>query len=361
MGDFLFGEEAPDPQPMVTNRLDPQQGAVESVLGGLLTQGPGAANVPYGGQFAAPLTGFEGKSLAALEEAALPAASAKAGGTDFASMAVKNLMGQGPQDFNAMFQSTVADPLMKQFNQQTAPALQASLGRSAGGYGGTDRDRLTGMASDNLVSTLGRERERFAFDTEQARRQQVLGGAQLLGGLQTAGISELTNVLGAAGLPRTIQQGGMDRQYAEFVRQQQAEQARLNAMLGFLGIPTQQVDTVVGQGSPGLLGGMAPGLGSGIGMGLGSLLFASSKEFKEDGEPVEPNLVLEALEKLPVDRWKYKGDDRHHVGPYAEDFNKLFGLEDSPGIHAVDAHGVTFAALKAIFDRVKTLEEKEAA
>lgn len=360
MGDFFGGEEAPPPETRITSRLDPTQTGVENVLAEILKQGPGAAATPFGGQFTAPMTGFEGKSLAALEASALPQAQAKAGGTDAGSMAIKDLLSSGPQDFNKMFQATVADPLMQQFSQQTAPALQASLGRSAGGYGGTDRDRLVDMASNNLVSTLGRERERFAFDTEQARRNQVIAGAQTLGGLQSGGINDLLNVMTGASLPRTIEQGGLDRGYAEFARQQAAEQARLNAMLNFLGIQTNQVDTLVGQAQPGFLQGMAPGIGQGLGAASMALMF-SSEALKTDAEPADTASILEKMSQMRVDKWRYHGSPEEHVGPYAEEFNALFG--DGSHEHVIspiDAHGVTFAAIQELHDRIRRLEGKEA-
>lgn len=86
--------------------------------------------------------------------------------------------------------------------------------------------------------------------------------------------------------------------------------------------------------------------------GLAAMLMMSSKRFKEDREEIDESEVLQKLERLPVERWKYIGDDKAHIGPFAEDFQELFGLGDGETIHVVDAIGVLMAAVKALSKKV---------
>jgi hypothetical protein len=59
---------------------------------------------------------------------------------------------------------------------------------------------------------------------------------------------------------------------------------------------------------------------------------------------------------MPISTWSYKSDDRdvRHMGPMAQDFRAAFGLGDTDrAYHPIDAHGVTLAAIQALYDRVR--------
>ncbi|HWQ39164.1 MAG TPA: hypothetical protein VNM24_11260, partial [Burkholderiales bacterium] len=51
-------------------------------------------------------------------------------------------------------------------------------------------------------------------------------------------------------------------------------------------------------------------------------------------------------------------DQATHVGPYAEDFAKRFGVGDGKTISVIDAVGVTLAAVKGVAKKVDRLEAK---
>jgi len=80
--------------------------------------------------------------------------------------------------------------------------------------------------------------------------------------------------------------------------------------------------------------------------------FFSSEELKHD-HGHEPKL-LEKLKKVRINRWQYKGDDKTHVGPFSEEFNREFGIEtDRPDmINVIDALGVTLGAVKELSEQV---------
>lgn len=93
----------------------------------------------------------------------------------------------------------------------------------------------------------------------------------------------------------------------------------------------------------------------------------SSKEFKEapDKHPrgsryVDHERTLEAVERLPVERWRYKDGlglgDHEHVGPYAEDVHDAFGVGNDWMIHPADAIGIGLSATKALAKKVRVLE-----
>ena len=90
---------------------------------------------------------------------------------------------------------------------------------------------------------------------------------------------------------------------------------------------------------------------------LGSAWILSSSEFKEDLGPVD---ILENVKRLPIRRWKYKKEmgqgEEPHIGPYAEDFKKEFGVGDGKVIALVDYMGVQLAATKKIAEKLDDLQ-----
>jgi hypothetical protein len=79
----------------------------------------------------------------------------------------------------------------------------------------------------------------------------------------------------------------------------------------------------------------------------------SSEKFKA---PTEKNpQLLEKLKKVRVDKWKYHGGDRDHIGPYAEEFNQTFGVgkDHQRYLDLVDVVGVTLGAVKELNEKVE--------
>ena len=87
-----------------------------------------------------------------------------------------------------------------------------------------------------------------------------------------------------------------------------------------------------------------------------ALTFFSSEDLKHD-HGHEPELLAK-LKKVRVNRWQYKGDDKTHVGPFSEEFNKEFGIDtDRPDmINVIDALGVTLGAIKELDKKVEARE-----
>lgn len=96
---------------------------------------------------------------------------------------------------------------------------------------------------------------------------------------------------------------------------------------------------------------------------LGSAIFGnwgdifSDRNAKHEIKEVDNAEQLEALRKVPVSRWKYKGEDREHIGPMAQDFGEhINGEPDARVIHPVDAIGTLIASVQALADKVDALE-----
>ncbi len=55
---------------------------------------------------------------------------------------------------------------------------------------------------------------------------------------------------------------------------------------------------------------------------------ASSRQFKENLEPLVAKDILARIAKVPVDAREYKGTSERHIGPCAEDFHEQFDVGD---------------------------------
>lgn len=85
-------------------------------------------------------------------------------------------------------------------------------------------------------------------------------------------------------------------------------------------------------------------------------LCISDRNLKRDFAEVDAAAVLAKLRALPITTWRYEAEPEHvrHLGPMAQDFRSAFGLGNSErAFFAVDAHGVTMAALQALARRVE--------
>jgi hypothetical protein len=88
----------------------------------------------------------------------------------------------------------------------------------------------------------------------------------------------------------------------------------------------------------------------------GCPLCVSDRNVKRDIVPVDPQAVLDRLASIPVSTWSYKSDDPsvRHMGPMAQDFYAGFSLGATDKAYSpVDATGVTFAAIQALYDHMR--------
>lgn len=92
---------------------------------------------------------------------------------------------------------------------------------------------------------------------------------------------------------------------------------------------------------------------------LGTMaMMMCDKNIKTDKAPIDYHDILDGFEKVNIERWKYIGENREHIGPYAQEFKEAFGVGSGMDISPIDAIGVLMAANKALIDRVKALETR---
>jgi outer membrane murein-binding lipoprotein Lpp len=99
--------------------------------------------------------------------------------------------------------------------------------------------------------------------------------------------------------------------------------------------------------------------GCNIAAGGASITCASSATLKENFLDVDGDDVLARMRRIPVNTWNYidEGRQSRHMGPFAEDFWREFGLGTEPlAIGHLDIDGVNFAGVKALDARTLELQ-----
>ena len=88
-------------------------------------------------------------------------------------------------------------------------------------------------------------------------------------------------------------------------------------------------------------------------MGPEAPVVVSDRNLKDNFAAVDGRVVLARLAGIPILAWNYKADSAavRHMGPMAQDFYAAFGLGDTDkAIFSVDAQGVLFAAVQALYE-----------
>lgn len=85
-----------------------------------------------------------------------------------------------------------------------------------------------------------------------------------------------------------------------------------------------------------------------------SAYFACSHDYKNTIEPIDVDIALNAMCKMPVDMWKYKeGEDVDtHLSTYAEEFHEYLGLPARREISLIDMMGAVHASIQALAARL---------
>lgn len=87
----------------------------------------------------------------------------------------------------------------------------------------------------------------------------------------------------------------------------------------------------------------------------GTLTHGSDVNIKENIEAIEPMAVLDQVLDLPISTWNYKTNcaDVKHMGPMAQDFFGIFGLNNSDtGISSTDTSGVALGAIQGLNNKL---------
>jgi len=89
-------------------------------------------------------------------------------------------------------------------------------------------------------------------------------------------------------------------------------------------------------------------------------LCVSDRLLKQDIAPVDDQQIVDAVMRMPISEWSYKSDPSiRHIGPMAQDFRAAFGLGKTDRAYdPVDAHGVTFAAIRGLYQKLLVQEAR---
>ena len=182
-----------------------------------------------------------------------------------------------------------------------------------------------GAEADRAFNRAVSARQQGFAERAALRQQQFNELAALLGGQQVAPV----------GLPGFAPAAPLDVLGANAL----AQQARLNRYNAQLQGWNQ----------------LRQGLGGAL--GTAAAFFPSSRSVKTGNRPADHAASLAKLRGLDVEHWRYRGDARPHIGPYAEDFAAAFA-GDGRTIDAMDAIGATMSAVKGLAERVDALAER---
>lgn len=90
-----------------------------------------------------------------------------------------------------------------------------------------------------------------------------------------------------------------------------------------------------------------------VGTGATIAAMASDRNLKKNIFKVDDHSdIVNKYKKLPIYNWTYRGDDKPHIGPMAQDFKKIFGKGDGKTISLVDVLGTTLALNKAVAEKM---------
>lgn len=96
--------------------------------------------------------------------------------------------------------------------------------------------------------------------------------------------------------------------------------------------------------------------------GSGTWTSVSDSTLKRNIREVDYFAVLDKVAELSISYWSYISQDENieHIGPMSQDFYRLFSVGDNnTTISAVDPDGVALAAIKALYEKCKKVDELE--
>jgi len=103
-------------------------------------------------------------------------------------------------------------------------------------------------------------------------------------------------------------------------------------------------------------------LGVQLNPGSGTWTSISDSTLKRNIREVDYEAILNKVAELPISRWSYisQDDSIEHIGPMGQDFYRLFDVGDNnTTISAVDPDGIALAAIKALYEKSKRVDELE--
>lgn len=324
--------------------LEPNQQAALAQLIQQLSSGSTVQGFSPG--FNVGLSNLEQTSLQALEERALNLESPSPLNDAMQQVLLRAMNpDQAVQDTSNYFETNIQAPALRSFQEQVLP----QIGRSFGGadFFSSERAGADNQARQELVTALTQSRADIQYKAYEAAQQRALQAVGLTQAGEQQQFAE-EQALYSAGQDATNRQVAQrDKEYGEFVRQQEAKSQERQQLLGAISIPTKE-NIVAQKGAKQKTD--WGGIISGAGAVIGGLAMFSDRNMKDEVKETSTP-VLDALAKMPsIKTWKYKKgtgiSQERHIGAMAQDFKKAFGVGDGKTINVVDAVGVIMAGLQ---------------
>jgi hypothetical protein len=247
-----------------------------------------------------------------------------------------------------------ASDITRHYMRAVAP--QTAMGTSGRGGSGAETARMRG-AQQALGGELGQYYSNLYGGHYESERGRMTAAAGMQPGLSAARRADVTtgSMLGQGG--EQYQQRLINEMIQRFEFGRDEEDMRLGRYSDII----QKSGAIPGTSTVNRGFGAGEGVGLGIGA-LGALAAFCSRTLKDEiDSEVNVDRILEGIEQLPIAIWKYKDevdafDHQPHLGPYAEDMARLFGLGNGREIFLMDAIGLLMGGVKALTSRVKELE-----
>lgn len=181
------------------------------------------------------------------------------------------------------------------------------------------------------------------FGLESTSRERALSEALLERGLPLQELQALMGVAPGVTAPQFAPLPAVGVSPADVTGPTSlAYQGALNTFNQQMGAKNAQMGGLYGLGAAGIMAGLP---------------MLSDPKAKTDKREISEEEVLAGIETMPVESWRYKGDTKRRIGPYADDFAERFG-GDGKTIDIPTMFGVSLAAIKALADKVERLERK---
>ena len=212
---------------------------------------------------------------------------------------------------------------------------------------------------DRAVDLYGKEADAATrgYEAETDRISEILRGSGDLAGEARAGDTDRRQQDIALGqLANDVMSGKVDEQeidkQIELASRQGDQQMRQRLIEMKVEIAHQKHMALLGQKAA-TIGAISSGLGQAAGLAVA----ASDREMKEDFSAVPQDEILAKAMRIPVQKWKYIGHRREHIGPMAQDVGQeFFNREGDKDIAIVDMFGILLASVQALTARVAALE-----
>lgn len=272
IGGVLFGSDGGDPEPQQTERLLPSQISLLNQLSKLLLEQLGGEGgepkgvEPYPGQMYAGEQPLQTALFSYLSGAPQTAQALQQTGMQF-------ITDQTPYDYEAerrFWEQAFVQPTREAFYEETVPALREQFA-GQGALDSSGFNRALAREAQRMETGLGSQLANILYTGQQSylNRQLAQRGVGL-SALDQA-LAQIGMLSAAGQMQQQLAQLPLTEQYQKWAYQQPYSNPWLPLISPALGTVPYQVDTVVQQGSPGLLGAMAPGIGFGLGGVLGGL------------------------------------------------------------------------------------------